>query len=724
MEDSRRLQLKQVHDGLSKCLRFLQPYLSLANAHAIDFIINDYWNNLLPPTVQDELQLLTNTQLLLLPCLEDALIFELKSASHSSSYHSAVFVDETNEKYIKCCSKDKILQCNISKSKLTSSVNDDEVLCNNKHCTDILDMNRCTTEKSCTKYVSENQGTGTMDKGNKQEFGSRDENSYQRPVNTFSNTSEIPEIVHLSVNQRTTCVWSHSNLLDFCLAAKECMIDESGLAIGVDELLRLMGYSCKEAFVGTFMGQKKSHEVQVMSNVCAAIARASNCELIIDFGSGKGYLGQQLALQHGISVLGIDSAAVNTKSAGRRKRILERQWGSLSRNVRLQAVRNKKPTAREKKAMKLMQNACKTDHVDESCGQLAAMKVEEIDHTGPKADTVCYLESCDLRHIICNNSQSTRANYVPCTMYVDNETDVVELVKLNFPEMFSIKNTHKPKVQHSGMQPCFNCSDKIEPCCCMKSGNPNLCAIELTESVDLVYTENSQNTNMNLMLTGLHTCGTLASTSLDLFVNNYCLKSICNIGCCYHWLDEEFHNESNSRTDPVTYGFPKSEYLRSRNMSLGRTARTLASQSVDRNLQKGQLQGESFFPRALLEVIIHEICGKESVTRKRLRNLEQNCGSTQKYIREACDQLGISHKVTDETIDMYLNKYADSQHKLAAFFQLRTILAPCIETVITLDRVCFLLEQASVQQVFLVKMFDPVISPRCYGIVAIKCSSQ
>ena len=38
-------------------------------------------------------------------------------------------------------------------------------------------------------------------------------------------------------------------------------------------------------------------------------------------------------------------------------------------------------------------------------------------------------------------------------------------------------------------------------------------------------------------------------------------------------------------------------------------------------------------------------------------------------------------------------KYKDEEKKLAAFTQLKTALAPCIESAMLLDRVCYLQEQ-------------------------------
>lgn len=79
-------------------------------------------------------------------------------------------------------------------------------------------------------------------------------------------------------------------------------------------------------------------------------------------------------------------------------------------------------------------------------------------------------------------------------------------------------------------------------------------------------------------LVGLHTCGNLASTSLQLFVNSPQTNFLCNVGCCYHLLDEAF-GDGCCGPEP---GFPLSQTLKSKRFSMGRNARMVANQSLER----------------------------------------------------------------------------------------------------------------------------------------------
>ncbi len=44
-----------------------------------------------------------------------------------------------------------------------------------------------------------------------------------------------------------------------------------------------------------------------------------------------------------------------------------------------------------------------------------------------------------------------------------------------------------------------------------------------------------------LGVVGLHTCGSLAAASIKLFFSTRSARFICNVGCCYHHLPEEFY---------------------------------------------------------------------------------------------------------------------------------------------------------------------------------------
>lgn len=92
-------------------------------------------------------------------------------------------------------------------------------------------------------------------------------------------------------------------------------------------------------------------------------------------------------------------------------------------------------------------------------------------------------------------------------------------------------------------------------------------------------------TGEKMGLIGLHTCGNLAANSLQIFLANDAMKFCCNVGCCYHLLDEEFEENGDEKI-PC---FPLSEKLNDMKFSLGRNARMVAAQPMDRTIYNQQV---------------------------------------------------------------------------------------------------------------------------------------
>ncbi|KOB76262.1 Uncharacterized protein OBRU01_05389 [Operophtera brumata] len=69
----------------------------------------------------------------------------------------------------------------------------------------------------------------------------------------------------------------------------------------------------------------------------------------------------------------------------------------------------------------------------------------------------------------------------------------------------------------------------------------------------------------------------------------------------------------------------------------------------------------------------------------------------------------------------FLRKIVDNEEfhwkRLVLFYLVKLCLAQVVESVILLDRIVYLYEN-DFNNVYLVKLFDPVLSPRCHSIVA------
>lgn len=88
--------------------------------------------------------------------------------------------------------------------------------------------------------------------------------------------------------------------------------------------------SPSELKLDTIMPEKKTHEVNLMSDFIKKISETGNrpddktgIEYLVDIGSGKGYLSSHLTLMHKFKVLAVDSSSVNTSGCEKRSAKLE-----------------------------------------------------------------------------------------------------------------------------------------------------------------------------------------------------------------------------------------------------------------------------------------------------------------------------------------------------------------------------------------------------------------
>uniref|UniRef100_A0A182NA37 Methyltranfer_dom domain-containing protein n=1 Tax=Anopheles dirus TaxID=7168 RepID=A0A182NA37_9DIPT len=221
-------------------------------------------------------------------------------------------------------------------------------------------------------------------------------------------------------------------------------------------------------------------------------------------------------------------------------------------------------------------------------------------------------------------------------------------------------------------------------------------------------------------LCGLHTCGNLGPNCLRLFHQNPTIKGICNVGCCYHLMLEqfvvdEFYNPTKASDNPG-HGFPMSTYLREHHFALGHNARNLASESIERACANRENPSDKLGFRALLQVLFLECGEKKSHQVGRLK-----CNGFVDYVRKSVRRLELmeSITITEESLLELEGRFAAELEQLKVFYLIRQQFAPVVETLILLDRLLYLRE-CGYERSFLVKLFEPIVSPRCYALIALK----
>lgn len=161
-------------------------------------------------------------------------------------------------------------------------------------------------------------------------------------------------------------------------------------------------------------------------------------------------------------------------------------------------------------------------------------------------------------------------------------------------------------------------------------------------------------------------------------------------------------------------------YLKEERWCCGRNARMSACLALERVAVGRGLPTESLFYRAVLQDIIKDCYGITKCDRH-VGKIYSKSSSFLDYVRKSLKKLGLDEsKLPEKLIMDYYEKYKPRMNELEAFNMLKVVLAPCIETLILLDRLCYLKEQEDIAWSALVKLFDPVKSPRCYAVIALK----
>ncbi|XP_012283217.1 methyltransferase-like protein 25 isoform X2 [Orussus abietinus] len=169
----------------------------------------------------------------------------------------------------------------------------------------------------------------------------------------------------------------------------------------------------------------------------------------------------------------------------------------------------------------------------------------------------------------------------------------------------------------------------------------------------------------NVILTGLHTCGSLSLAILRTFINSEQIKSLCVVSCCYHLTQECLNGQ---------YEFSKN-------------ARMLAQQSMERISKKEESLSPSLFYRAVLQVLLQSM-GKSEIRIGRgapLKNFPT-------YAIWALKKIGIhSEEIPSEKEleDLYTN-YIELEWKMNIFQLLRVYMGSVLEAAIQLERVIYL----------------------------------
>ncbi|XP_064365752.1 probable methyltransferase-like protein 25 isoform X2 [Dromaius novaehollandiae] len=495
----------------------------------------------------------------------------------------------------------------------------------------------------------------------------------------------------------------------FALAAKYYSLSNLGLCTPLEEILEALGGESQERNdikTDEFMNNKKSHEVQVMSELIDSIANYCGIKQVIDIGSGKGYLSSFLSMHYNLKVYGIDSSNTNTHGAHERNRKLKKHWRAYQSRARASLKSQQSEEVNDRPVQTEIKCEANTNEKplnnNSSLQSQDQVTVQDLVPSGVFTEIATSETSKQTEIHLVTQTQSDESKLS------ENVLAILDVLPADAVEVFSSSRCDCGELCEEEKARRKMASVKAKA---SKSSESNL-YFPLTSYITAETELSDIITDLEgSVMVGLHTCGDLAPNTLRIFIAKPEIKAVCSVGCCYHLLSEQYENQEDC-TEEV-WGFPMCQYLKDEGWCCGRNARMSAC----------LLPTASLFYRAVLQVIIEEIYGVTKSDRH-VGKIFSKSSSFLDYVRKSLKKLELDDsKLPDSCIMDYYEKYKHRMNELEAFNMLKVVLAPCIEVLILLDRLCYLKEQDNIAWSGLVKLFDPVKSPRCYAVIALKKQS-
>ena len=300
---NKQQKLSLVVGKLQQLSNFLESYLPLANVHNSNFIVSRHWDAMIPEKVALELLQLDDFQLAILPAGEiDSCISSKKAvcAVESSANDVCCFAPSEVELHSVFGSKSDSVPSGISLHRNSGNVDEGmsvnhsvaisgetlysistETNYGTVHNVYPLDsVQACSLSPqhiSCEVAHAEADMSFSCSGANDDKF-----NPVATDTDTFCQSAESV-ITHkeLSKCDRSQVPdWQHQSLREFIMSAVSFTLPQLGLVTSLEELSDVLELrpSDKESHivVSHAMKIKKSHEVDIMSNLCARIAKRFN----------------------------------------------------------------------------------------------------------------------------------------------------------------------------------------------------------------------------------------------------------------------------------------------------------------------------------------------------------------------------------------------------------------------------------------------------------------
>ncbi|KAJ8288000.1 hypothetical protein COCON_G00006590 [Conger conger] len=485
---------------------------------------------------------------------------------------------------------------------------------------------------------------------------------------------------------------------------------------------------------------KKQHEINKLGQLVKQLCDLTECNNVVDVGSGQGHLTRFLSFGLGLSVTGIEAdpalVAMASKFDGQLLSTLQKQ--SLKKNVAPEQFISPRhsphhvlgwvnPKASWEDFVQLLKKGG-SECCGPTCTAFPRKKRPRESSLNPdeRPDSVILPSQADTDCLVSSQAKSNGSWSDPVPGA--NSASLQGPLEITF-------EPSPPAACYPKRHCKFKTAEELGHLASKSHTSPfSSRTSDTPPHADCVgraeREEESRFNDPRFILTGLHACGDLSATLLRHFASCPHILGITSVACCYMKITTHdnptppgvlappcpAHQEEPSHS---VFGYPMSSWMQGLpGHQLSYKAREGACHAMEDYLQR--LREESQLLRihcyrAALETVIRR--AQPDLRRAGIQTIKKaHLLPFHEYARLGLPRVGLPADLPLDQVE--LDAMLKQQGRVVVYFSLALLLAPLIETLVLLDRMLFLEENGLQSQ--LVPLFDPTFSPRNLVLVAVK----
>ncbi|KAM4690091.1 methyltransferase-like protein 25B isoform 2-T3 [Rhinophrynus dorsalis] len=436
---------------------------------------------------------------------------------------------------------------------------------------------------------------------------------------------------------------------------------------------------------------KKQHEIRQLGTLVKKLSDVTGCDLVVDIGSGQGHLSRFLSFGQGLSVTAVEADKNLVTMAAKFDQHLmymlqkDRERSLSSDASMISSIVSPKPPTH---VLAFVDPRASWEDLLKQLGGNRSMDECKAGHlSAPHLGSSLSKDNCQCHRINTRNSEDNLQES-EAENQIKRDTSNSHFTDQDNPAQSVLDNgINSPLTPGS----CSQHSVTQETCFCHATKPLRQCPISPVNKI---------------LLTGLHACGDLSVAMLRHFARCPSVVGITSVACCYMKLttSEMPHppgilcpSHSTETMQQAEYGYPMSSWVSQLpGHKLSYKAREVACHAIEDYTER--LKAESNILRthcyrAVLETIIRS--KDPTMKRAGVQTIKKAHELPFKeYARQGLKRVGLDPDTPLN--EVLVEQLLSQQQNVVAFFSLALLLAPLVETLILLDRMIFLQEEASV----------------------------